>query len=316
MAATQPVALEAPQLGGVFNLSDGIVRVYGGLKRGQRYTATATRHARSRPILPVSGPCTRRRSTGSSRSAAHAREPFGAAGRDARVDLLFGDERYLALWPYKGLWNEAKRLRAGARTPYGAVVAIETWLRSTGSFEYDESPPPPTAGLPPLAHFVTEGKRGYCQHFAGAMALMLRFLGIPRVSPPALRAASARTAAGPSPTTTRTRGSRSGSPGTAGSPFDPTPGRGALAATYSVSSSGFNAGDAADAFGPRRGGADRGQRARPVPAEGAAGGARSKRARARGGRGGPRTIWLLLALVLVVGGAIGAPSSSGGGSAT
>ena len=39
VAATQPVALEAPQLGGVFNLSDGIVRVYGGLKRGQRYTA-------------------------------------------------------------------------------------------------------------------------------------------------------------------------------------------------------------------------------------------------------------------------------------
>ena len=105
-------------------------------------------------------------------------EPFGVAGRDERVDALFGDERYLALWPYEGLWNEAQRLRAGARTPYGAVVAIETWLRSTGGFDYDESPPP-TGGLPPLAHFVAEGKRGYCQHFAGAMALMLRFLGIP-----------------------------------------------------------------------------------------------------------------------------------------
>ena len=105
-------------------------------------------------------------------------EPFGAAGRDARVDALFDDERYLPLWPYEGLWNEAQRLRAGARTPYGAVVAIETWLRETGGFNYDESPPA-TGGLPPLAHFVAEGKRGYCQHFAGAMALMLRFLGIP-----------------------------------------------------------------------------------------------------------------------------------------
>ncbi|HUQ23965.1 MAG TPA: transglutaminaseTgpA domain-containing protein, partial [Gaiellaceae bacterium] len=37
VAAAQPVALQAPQLGGVFNLSDGIVRVYGGLRRGQRY---------------------------------------------------------------------------------------------------------------------------------------------------------------------------------------------------------------------------------------------------------------------------------------
>jgi hypothetical protein len=35
--------------------------------------------------------------------------------------------------------------------------------------------------------------------------------------------------------------------------FDPTPGRGTLAATYSASSTGFNAGDAADAFGPRVG---------------------------------------------------------------
>ena len=70
------------------------------------------------------------------------------------------------------------RLRADARTPYGAVVAIETWLRSTGGFTYDESPPA-TGGAPPLAHFVAEGKRGYCQHFAGAMALMLRMLGIP-----------------------------------------------------------------------------------------------------------------------------------------
>ena len=112
------------------------------------------------------------------RARAHARRAVRRAGRDARVDALFGDERYLALWPYEGLWNEAQRLGAGARTPYGAAVAIETWLRETGGFDYDQSPPR-TGGLPPLAHFVDEGKRGYCQHFAGAMALMLRFLGIP-----------------------------------------------------------------------------------------------------------------------------------------
>ena len=44
--------------------------------------------------------------------------------------------------------------------------------------------------------------------------------------------------------------------------FDPTPGRGSLAAAYSASSTGFNAGDAADGFvsgtagGARGGGAD------------------------------------------------------------
>ena len=35
IGAAQPVALDAPELGGVFYLSSGIVRVYGGLKRGQ-----------------------------------------------------------------------------------------------------------------------------------------------------------------------------------------------------------------------------------------------------------------------------------------
>ena len=34
-------------------------------------------------------------------------------------------------------------------------------------------------GLPPLVGFVVDTRTGYCQHFAGAMALMLRLLGIP-----------------------------------------------------------------------------------------------------------------------------------------
>ena len=228
-------------------------------------------------------------------------------GRDERVDALFGDERYLPLWPYEQLWNEAQRLRAGARTPYGAVIAIETWLRSTGGFAYDQSPPP-TAGVPALAHFVAEGKRGYCQHFAGAMALMLRFLGIP-----------ARVAAG------FTSGKREDGgwtvtdrnahawvevwfPDYGWLSFDPTPGRGTLAATYSASSSGFNPGDAADAFGGQRGGANNGGAGeldrllllKERLAE------RQQAARTGGDSGSSRPLWLLFALVLVIGGAIAA----------
>ena len=46
-------------------------------------------------------------------------------------------------------------------------------------FRYDERPAPPDAGEVPLEHFLFETKAGYCQHFSGAMALMLRFGGVP-----------------------------------------------------------------------------------------------------------------------------------------
>ena len=69
-------------------------------------------------------------------------------------------------------------LRGRATNPYAAAVALEAYFRSAGGFVYDEHPP--RAGkVAPLVHFVTTTKRGYCQHFAGAMALMLRYLGVP-----------------------------------------------------------------------------------------------------------------------------------------
>ena len=124
IGAAQPVALDAPELGGVFYLSGGIVRVYGGLKRGQRYTIYSYA-PRPEPAdlarVPAKYPPGLERFFDIGRTRV---EPFGAAGRDAHVEALFDDERYVALWPYQELWNQAKRLRAGARTPYGAVVAI------------------------------------------------------------------------------------------------------------------------------------------------------------------------------------------------
>jgi transglutaminase-like putative cysteine protease len=248
VAAAQPVRLEGPDLGSVFRFSSGIVRVEEGLQRGDTYTVWSyAPRPGAAELAPLGAdyPEQVERFLDLGRTRV---EPFGTPGRDDAVESLFDDERYLALWPYRDMWEEAKRLRADARTPYGAVVAIETWLRSTGGFTYDEQPPR-TAGLPPLAHFVAAGKRGYCQHFAGSMALMLRLLGIP-----------ARVAAG------FTSGKREDGgwtvtdhnahawvevwfPGFGWMPFDPTPGRGSLTASYSASSTEFNARDAAEAFG-------------------------------------------------------------------
>ena len=61
--------------------------------------------------------------------------------------------------------------------------------RRAGS-RYDEQPPAPVGGVPPLVAFVDTDKRGYCQHYAGAMALMLRCWVSPPVSRSASRAAS------------------------------------------------------------------------------------------------------------------------------
>src|ERR671930_517826 len=72
----------------------------------------------------------------------------------------------------------ARAVTGRTSSPYAAVVALETWFRTTGGFAYSERPGL-TPGVPPLVGFVTETRTGYCQYFAGAMALMLRMLGIP-----------------------------------------------------------------------------------------------------------------------------------------
>jgi hypothetical protein len=56
------------------------------------------------------------------------------------------------------------------------VVRLENWFVASGHFRYSNHP---LVISPPLVGFVTQTREGYCQFFAGAMALMLRYLGIP-----------------------------------------------------------------------------------------------------------------------------------------
>ncbi|HWK25463.1 MAG TPA: transglutaminase-like domain-containing protein [Solirubrobacter sp.] len=79
---------------------------------------------------------------------------------------------------YSGTWALSKRLREGAKTPMDYVRAVDEYL-SSPSFVYVERPPAPPNGIPPLEYFLTESHAGYCQHYAGAMALLLRMAGIP-----------------------------------------------------------------------------------------------------------------------------------------
>jgi transglutaminase-like putative cysteine protease len=175
---------------------------------------------------------------------------WGTENRDTLMRVFFrgenADEFEVAV--LESLYDAARGVTNEARNPYEATVLLETWFREAGGFVYDEQPPAPIGGQPALVDFVNETKRGYCQHYAGAMALMLRLLGIP-----------SRVAVG------FTSGSYDDDdkewvvsdtnahawvevyfPRFGWIPFDPTPGRGQLGAVYSAYSGEFNNGDAAD----------------------------------------------------------------------
>ena len=99
--------------------------------------------------------------------------PFGFPNRaTVMLGLLTRPDRF----GYVPLARLAERLAGDARTPYDAVEKLQQWFLSPGRFHYSNHPP--VSSLP-LVGFVTKTHAGYCQHFAGAMALMLRYLGIP-----------------------------------------------------------------------------------------------------------------------------------------
>lgn len=177
---------------------------------------------------------------------------FGAPNRDRVVENLFArraDDLLLA--EYEPLYREALRVVGNASSPYLAAVSLEAWFRSDPSFVYDEQPEQPLDATPPLVDFVLRTREGYCQQYAGAMAVMLRLLGIP-----------ARVAAG---FTSGDFDERREEwvvtdhdahtwvevwfPGYGWLSFDPTPGRGELGATYSTASTGFPSGRGGDALG-------------------------------------------------------------------
>ena len=137
--------------------------------------------------------------------------------------------------------------RSGASessSEYAAVANVEAYLRSR-VFHYDQTPHY-RSGVPVLVDFLTRVHKGYCQMFAGSMALILRLHGIP-----------ARVAAGFTTGSLQATGQQGNEyvvtnrmahdwvevyfPGWGWLPFDPTPTRSLPpAVAYSTSSVTFN----------------------------------------------------------------------------
>ncbi|MGO9898888.1 MAG: transglutaminase-like domain-containing protein [Solirubrobacteraceae bacterium] len=93
----------------------------------------------------------------------------GYAGLTAAQELALLDAS-----PYGPVYALARRLRRGARTPYAYVEAVMRHLSS--GYTYDLTP---ALSSLPIVTFLLHSKLGYCQQFAGAMALLLRMGGIP-----------------------------------------------------------------------------------------------------------------------------------------
>jgi transglutaminase-like putative cysteine protease len=256
VAAAVPVAYQSDDLRVGQYDAGGVATVPEGTRSGQSYTVwsyddrpSPASLARVRSVVPPGGP------EGARYLAVWDNltvPPFGVRGRDAAIRAQFA--AFPPLARYAPLYRAALRAVGGARTPYGAAVALETWFRRIGGFFYDEQPPAPPAGVPALVDFVTRSRAGYCQHYAGAMALMLRYLGVP-----------ARVAVGfTSGSYDRDRKQWTVTDLNAHAwvevylgrygwlPFDPTPGRGTFDAPYSNASASFDASGAAAALAGTR----------------------------------------------------------------
>jgi hypothetical protein len=234
VAAGTPMAIDARQLRPVSRLSGGVLRAWRPLEEGQRYRVWSYDPDPSPAALAAS----KARYPGAAqrylRLEGRTFPAFRARGREADVASIFADPSYPDFAQYEEMYATARRVAGSRGTPYAAVLALESWLRSGGGFRYDELPPASFGA--PLVSFVTQTKAGYCQHFAGAMAVMLRMLGIP-----------ARVAVG------FTSGTFHDGrwvvtdheahawvevwfAGHGWVPFDPTPGRGTFGGTYSFAS--------------------------------------------------------------------------------
>jgi hypothetical protein len=228
VGASVPVAFDAGDAPIVSRVK-GFAELPAGLTRGFEYDVesyaphpTAEQLARSRAVYP------------------DALTPLRVAPEDLQ---------------YQGVYRIAREVTRGAATPFAKAATLLRWFREDGGFRYSNQ------GTP-LPAFVERYRAGYCQHFAGAMALMLRYLGVP-----------ARVAVGFSSGTYNTDRRRwivtdhdahawveVWFDGYGWLPFDPTPSgrpeRGQLGAPYAVSAlrgevPGVQSGGAG---GPRRGG--------------------------------------------------------------
>lgn len=102
-----------------------------------------------------------------------------APERDVPVDRELDDDRYLELPAgHQRLYALARELTEQIPDPPTKAKRLLSYLRNEGRFQYSLELPD-VHGKLPLEAFVFENKRGHCEYFSSALAIMLRAVGIP-----------------------------------------------------------------------------------------------------------------------------------------
>lgn len=248
VAAGAPALVDGRALGRVSFLSGGVMRGATPVQSGTTYSVWSYAPEPSPRALAASPA---RYPAAADRYLELDRAQFlgyGTPGRARRIASMFHDDRYQPLWAYRPLWRDAQRITSRARSPYEATLRLERWFRSGGNFTYDEQPPR-SAGLPPLVDFVERTRAGYCQHFAGAMTVMLRMLGVPARVAVGFTAGTWRGGVWTVTDYQAHAWVEAWFAGYGWLTFDPTPGRGTLSAAYTLAS---DSADAVAALGTGR----------------------------------------------------------------
>ncbi len=71
----------------------------------------------------------------------------------------------------------ARRITSGLDTTYEKAAAVEAWLRA--NTRYDLGVPTEPPGVDAVDHFLFDTRRGFCEHIASAMVVLLRASGVP-----------------------------------------------------------------------------------------------------------------------------------------
>jgi transglutaminase-like putative cysteine protease len=71
----------------------------------------------------------------------------------------------------------AARITAGAETPYERAISVQDWLQANTLYDLTVAREP--AGVDAVDHFLFETQRGFCEHIASAMVVLLRSAGVP-----------------------------------------------------------------------------------------------------------------------------------------